>query len=117
MRYALRTMLLPLFLTAGGTFAAEAPKNDDLLSLGAEALADTELQEQRAGEGLSLAFLTEADLQGNVAGNTVYGGTTGNNIISDNAFQNAYGFPVVIQNSGNNVLLQNSVIINLAMTP
>lgn len=38
---------------------------------------------------------------------------TGNNSISDGAFTNSTGLPTVIQNSGANVLIQNSTIINL----
>lgn len=39
--------------------------------------------------------------------------TTGTNIIDGNSFGNAAGLPMVIQNTGNNVLIQNSTILNL----
>lgn len=39
--------------------------------------------------------------------------TTGNNVIADGAFAGAAGLPMVIQNSGNGVLIQNSTIVNL----
>jgi len=41
--------------------------------------------------------------------------TTGNNAVSDGAFTNATGFPMVIQNTGNNVIIQNSTILNLQL--
>ena len=47
------------------------------------------------------------------AKNTISGG----NVISGSAFDNAAGLPTVIQNSGNNVLIQNSTIVNVRMNP
>lgn len=47
------------------------------------------------------------------AKNTVSGG----NIISDNALSGASGLPMVIQNSGNNVLIQNATTVNVRMNP
>jgi parallel beta-helix repeat protein len=41
--------------------------------------------------------------------------TTGSNSISENSFSNSSGIPIVIQNSGNNVLIQNSTILNLQL--
>lgn len=42
-------------------------------------------------------------------------GATGINSVSDNAFANASGIATVIQNSGNQVLIQNSMILNLLL--
>ena len=41
---------------------------------------------------------------------------TGHNIITEGGLANANGMPMVIQNSGNGVLIQNAVIVNLDMT-
>jgi hypothetical protein len=41
------------------------------------------------------------------------GTTNGANSISGGAFGGASGFPVAVQNSGNNVIVQNAFIINL----
>ena len=51
--------------------------------------------------------------RGTVSDNFAANLSTGNNAISDSAFQHAAGLPMVIQNSGNNVLIQNSTILNL----
>lgn len=40
---------------------------------------------------------------------------TGSNAIADGAFMNANGLPMVIQNTGNNVIIQNSTILNLRL--
>ena len=58
---------------------------------------------------------SEARLNGYVAGNSATHVNTGANIIDGGAFANASGIPIVIQNSGANVLIQNATIINLQM--
>jgi hypothetical protein len=52
-------------------------------------------------------------LKGVVAGNRASDLTTGNNVIADGAFTGTVGLPMVIQNSGNGVLIQNATIINV----
>jgi|SRR5579871_916907 len=52
---------------------------------------------------------------GSVSGNVATNLTTGTNNISDTAFSNSAGVPVVIQNTGNNVLIQNSTILNVQL--
>ncbi len=53
---------------------------------------------------------------GAVASNVASHLTTGSNSISSSAFSNSSGIPIVIQNTGNNVLIQNSTILNLQLT-
>ena len=54
-------------------------------------------------------------LTGTASSNTAIGVTTGSNAISAGAFASMSGLPVVIQNSGANVLIQNAVILHLEM--
>lgn len=54
-------------------------------------------------------------LTGTTAGNTAQHVETGSNTISAGAFAHMSGLPVVIQNSGANVLIQNAVILHLQM--
>jgi hypothetical protein len=54
-------------------------------------------------------------LAGTTAGNTAINVATGTNAISAGAFSSMSGLPVVIQNSGANVLIQNAVILNLQL--
>ena len=54
-------------------------------------------------------------LAGTTANNAAINVATGSNSISAGAFSNMSGLPVVIQNSGANVLIQNAVILNLQM--
>jgi len=53
------------------------------------------------------------NLRGGVSDTRASDLITGNNSISDGAFSGAVGLPMVIQNSGNNVLIQNATIINV----
>lgn len=54
-------------------------------------------------------------LDGSVAANTAVNVVTGTNSIDAGSFANMAGIPVVIQNSGANVLIQNATIINLQL--
>jgi len=42
---------------------------------------------------------------------------SGSNVVSGSAFGSSAGLPTVIQNSGNNVLIQNATIVNIRMNP
>lgn len=57
----------------------------------------------------------DMELAGTTAGNTAVNVATGSNIISAGAFSSMSGLPVVIQNTGANVLIQNAVILHLQM--
>ena len=73
-------------------------------------LSDAELDAHSGGADLHLNELNaKAVVSDNHAGNLM----TGNNTISDNAFGNTAGVPMVVQNTGNNVSIQNSTILNL----
>ncbi|GLQ94220.1 hypothetical protein GCM10007901_31710 [Dyella acidisoli] len=56
-------------------------------------------------------------ITGTVTGDTASNVTTGSNAITGNAFQGATGMPSVVQNTGNNVLIQTGVIVNVQLKP
>lgn len=56
-------------------------------------------------------------LTGTVTGDSATQVTTGNNVIAGGSFAGASGLPSVIQNTGNNVLIQNGVIVNVQLKP
>lgn len=58
---------------------------------------------------------TEATLGGTVGYNSANNVSTGMNVIDNGSFANSSGLPVVIQNSGANVLIQNATVINLQL--
>ena len=79
---------------------------------GNAALGNDMLETSRGGTDIELNKITS---DGVVRDNQAYNLTTGSNLITEGAFSAANGFSTVIQNSGNNVLIQNSTIINLQM--
>jgi len=56
-------------------------------------------------------------ITGTVSGNTASNVATGSNSLTGNAFQGATGVPSVVQNTGNNVLIQTGVIVNVQLKP
>ena len=72
---------------------------------------DKDLAQARGGSAIN-----ENNSTATVAGNVASQVTTGSNTITDNAFANTSGIPIVIQNTGNNVLIQDSTILNLQLT-
>jgi hypothetical protein len=79
--------------------------------LGAPAAAG-QLDSTRGGTELAAAGGT---LSGAVSGNAATQVATGNNVIQSGSLANATGLPVVIQNSGANVLIQSATVINLQL--
>lgn len=72
----------------------------------------TRLDETRGGDG---AIASDTRLDGAVTGNSATHVATGANIIQSGSFANASGVPIVIQNTGANVLIQNATVINLQL--
>jgi hypothetical protein len=73
-------------------------------------VARAALDGERGGKKLLInSMQVNGAVHDNSATNTVSGG----NFISDSAFSHASGLPVAIQNSGNNVSIQNAYIVNI----
>jgi hypothetical protein len=77
---------------------------------GSPAVLAESLENFRGGADL---YLNDIKSDGIVRDNQASNLTTGGNWVSEGSFTGASGFPTVIQNSGNNVLIQNATIINL----
>ena len=86
-------------------------------ALSGNVIDDHQLGGARGGAELQPVNLNvnQNNSTGSVSGNVATNLTTGTNNISDSAFSNSAGVPVVIQNTGNNVLIQNSTILNLQL--
>jgi len=100
-----RSLFRAEFGVSGGT----APASAEGTPTAAEGSA--RLEAQRGGTDTH----NDMNLNGSVAGNSAVNVVTGNNTIDAGSFANMSGIPVVIQNSGANVLIQNATIINLQM--
>jgi hypothetical protein len=82
---------------------------ENAVSAGEPAKPRARLEEQRGGTDTR----NDMRLDGSVSSNTAVNVVTGSNRIDTGSFANMSGIPVVIQNSGANVLIQNATIINL----
>jgi len=76
---------------------------------GLKAVDSKVLSRKRGGDGV----VNELQLKGVVADNRAVNVTTGGNYITEGAFAGTSGIPMVVQNSGNNVLIQNATIVNV----
>lgn len=63
--------------------------------------------------GGSAPMTADATLHGAVSGNSATQVVTGANTVSAGSFAGATGIPIVIQNTGANVLIQNATVIQL----
>lgn len=63
--------------------------------------------------GGAASTASDMQLSATTASNTAYQMSTGDNAIGSGAFSGMSGIPMVIQNTGANVLIQNAVILNL----
>ena len=95
--------------SAGAAFAQEAvPLEVDF----GVPLQEVQLDSLRGGFDL---VKNDMQLTGAVTGNSAVNVLSGNNAIADGAFTNASGLPMVIQNSGSNVLIQNATVVNVQL--
>ncbi len=124
----LHAMGVTLLLTAGAAVAEDSqtgavPATEvqgvDALAAFADSatLSEAELGEERAAAMLELDSITINDnnQDGLVSNNNANGNTTGGNNVNSGAFADSAGFISTIQNTGNNVLIQNSTIINVSV--
>ena len=76
------------------------------------------LEEQRGKRGvIDVETLAQAQLNGELSGNVAINTVNGNNIIDNGSFKEASGLISVIQNTGNNVLIQDSTVVNVTILP
>ena len=99
---ALATLIGVALVAAVSTTPAAQPASPKPLA--GKRVDDSALARQRGGADTS---------SGTVSGNQATNVVTGNNTITGGALAGAAGVPVVIQNSGNNVLIQSATIVNV----
>jgi len=82
-------------------------------NIGGETVATVDLERLDHERGKADTVWNDTKLTGDVASNNATNVNTGSNSIDAGSFANMSGIPVVIQNSGANVLIQNATVINL----
>jgi len=109
---AVETVAPPRQGTAAQVRNAAQPAADRVDGLGLRVDAAT-LGSLSGGTELS----QKMTLTGTVSNNQTDHAVTGNNVISTGSFDGAAGLPMVIQNTGNGVLIQNATIISVKLQP
>lgn len=102
-----------IFLAASlspNVFADEGRK-PDFETLGV-AVSDATLESNRGGYTIES---NTNNLNGKLYDNQANANVTGSNYVTAGAFAGTSGFATVVQNSGNNVLIQNATILNVRM--
>ncbi len=98
----------------------EAVETEEVISVEFDIAAESDesLSNTRGASGVSFTAETlgVAILSGISTGNTTNGGVTGTNNISGNAFNDSSGFSLVLQNSGNNSVVNAAMVINLSVS-
>lgn len=100
-------------------WAQESPKKVEVAPVdtnnpfGTKTIDPAALSRQRGGT--DTGPVSDMKLNGVVSNNNASNLSTGNNLITDGAFTGVNGVPLVVQNSGNNVLIQSATIINVQL--
>ena len=88
-------------------------EDSSTLSIGGATVQAVDLGKLEHERGRADTVFNDTKLNGDVANNSAINVQTGSNTIDAGSFANMSGIPVVIQNSGANVLIQNATVINL----
>jgi len=100
---------------AGMALEAATPPGDTMGGL-PEAVAPETLNEQRARQGVSHHLqIGQIESQLDLSDNQVIGGHSGSNYVGQGAFGHARGVTTLIQNTGHNVGIQESTVINISI--
>lgn len=93
---------------------ANLPSSQPVTLDGFGAAVSTGTLDRYSGGGL---VQNNQSLTGNVSGNSASDLTTGSNMLGGNSLSGSTGLPTIVQNTGNNVLIQTGVIVNVQLKP
>lgn len=110
-------LLFSLALSIYTAKAYSAQSDNELHFSLAETVSADELEKARGREGFDITAINNMNVQATLTGNAANNNVTGMNIIDHGAFTEASGMFSVIQNSGNNVIIQDSTIVNVTIVP
>ena len=103
----------PVLADVGQVFAERPAEVRQTPTIKGETVSAVDLERLEHERGKADTVLNDTKLNGDVANNSAVNVNTGSNTIDAGSFANMSGIPVVIQNSGANVLIQNATVINL----
>jgi len=109
--------LLVVMVISQTAIADSAEDQNELVFSQAETALPDELDNERGKEGVDYMTLNNMNVRASLTGNNADHNVTGFNIIQQGAFNDAAGMVSVIQNTGNNVLIQDATIVNVTIMP
>lgn len=110
-------MLMAFGLAQTGLADALDPSFTAPRAPAANAVSLDELGQARGQGGVvNVTQLTNAQLNADLGDNIAIDNVTGDNVI-DGSFSRASGLFSIIQNTGNNVIIQDSTIVNVTIFP
>ena len=108
--YAIAVTSTLLLISPISTKALADQENQPAMEALGSAVSEDTLSANRGGH---TEVVNTNNLKAQLYNNQASYNITGTNTVNDGAFTNASGFATVIQNSGNNVIIQNATILNL----
>ncbi|HTS52792.1 MAG TPA: hypothetical protein VMH26_05925 [Burkholderiales bacterium] len=103
--------IIMLAVGAQQALAQKKPGPEDVTALG-KTMTPRALDAQRGGQAL---VINKNDLDARMHDTRAIDNVTGSNYIAGESFSRSSGLPVAIQNTGNNVIIQNSFILNMEL--
>ncbi|CAD84699.1 hypothetical protein [Nitrosomonas europaea] len=100
-----------------GASGSELLEGKDIYLPHAERATLEELDNATGREGVDITTLNRMNVRAFLADNSATNNVSGFNSIDNGSFVGASGMFSVIQNSGNNVLIQDSTIVNVTILP
>jgi len=111
-------LTLLVFIMQSQAAKADFTQHQDKLFFSpSEVVLLEELDKARGREGVNITTLNNMNLHATLIGNQAVNNVNGYNIIDHGSFAQASGITSVIQNSGNNVVIQDSTIVSVTIAP
>lgn len=112
------TILCAGHLYSGPLNAQEIHYNVPLIQTTPAAVSLAELETSTGQGGVqNVNYLVNSNIEATLTDNTAINTFSGDNSIDGNSFSGASGIFSIIQNTGNNVIIQDSTIVNVSIFP
>jgi len=114
-----RYVLIPFFvlMTQQVVKAEEQASQGSLILSQAQAVLLEDLDNERGRGGVDLTSLSKSNVGATLRNNYAIDTNTGYNYVGKDSITGNSGITDVVQNSGNNVIIQNSTTINVTIVP
>jgi hypothetical protein len=110
-------LIIPFIFSYSG-MASALPQDINQYSVNIDAVLLDELDQVRGlGGVIDITTVVNSSLEANLSDNSAFNNINGANLIDENSFTEASGVFSIIQNTGNNVIIQDSTIINVTISP